>query len=41
MANKDIISDELLAAFLDGNASKEETMQVLKALKSDKQLQEK
>lgn len=40
MANKDIISDELLAAFLDGNASKEETMQVLKALKSDKQLQE-
>jgi len=40
MANKDIISDELLAAYLDGNASKEETMQVLHALKTDKQLQE-
>lgn len=40
MANKDIISDELLAAFLDGNTSKEETQQVLNALKSDKQLQE-
>jgi hypothetical protein len=40
MANKDIISDELLAAFLDGNTSKEETLQVLNALKSDKQLQE-
>ena len=40
MANKDIISDELLAAFLDGNTSKEETQQVLHALKSDKQLQE-
>jgi hypothetical protein len=40
MANKDIISDELLAAFLDGNTSKEETQQVLQALKSDKQLQE-
>jgi hypothetical protein len=40
MANKNIISDELLATYLDGNASKEETMQVLKALKDDKQLQE-
>ena len=40
MANKDIISDELLAAFLDGNTSKEETQQVLQALKSDKQLRE-
>lgn len=40
MANKDIISDELLAAFLDGNTSKEETQQVLQALRSDKQLQE-
>ena len=40
MANKDIKSDELLAAFLDGNTSKEETQQVLQALKSDKQLQE-
>ena len=40
MANKDIISDELLAAFLDGNTSKEETLQVLQAMKNDKQLQE-
>ena len=40
MANKDIISDELLAAFLDGNTCKEETQQVLNALKLDKQLQE-
>ena len=40
MANKEIISDELLAAFLDGNTSKEETQQVLQALRSDKQLQE-
>ena len=40
MADKDYISDELLAAFLDGNTSEEETMQVLKALKTDRQLQE-
>lgn len=40
MANKDCISDELLAAYLDGNTSKEETEQVLLALKTDKQLQE-
>ena len=40
MANKDFISDELLAAYLDGNTSAEETMQVLQAIKSDKQLQE-
>ena len=40
MANKEIISDELLAAFLDGNTSKEETLQVLQAMKNDKQLQE-
>ena len=40
MANKDYISDELLAAFLEGNTSKEETQQVFNALKSDKQLQE-
>lgn len=40
MANKDLISDELLAAFLDGNTSEEETKQVLQALKKDKQLQE-
>ena len=40
MANKEIISDELLAAYLDGNTSKEETEQVLQALKKDKHLQE-
>ena len=40
MANKDLISDELLAAYLDGNTSEEETKQVLRALKKDKQLQE-
>ena len=40
MANKDLISDELLAAYLDGNTSEEETKQVLRALKHDKQLQE-
>lgn len=40
MANNDIISDELLAAFLEGNTSKEETLQVLQALKTDNGLQE-
>ena len=40
MANKEFISDELLAAYLDGNTSKEETEQVLQALKRDKHLQE-
>ena len=40
MANKKYISDELLAAYLDGNTSKEETMQILKALKEDKELLE-
>ena len=40
MANKDYISDELLAAYLDGNTNAEETKQVLNALKTDKQLQE-
>lgn len=40
MANKDIISDELLAAFLEGNTSKEETQKVLQAMKTDKELQE-
>ena len=40
MANKNYISDELLAAYLDGNASKEETMLILEALKEDKELQE-
>ena len=40
MENKKYISDELLAAYLDGNTSKEETMQILEALKEDKELQE-
>lgn len=40
MADKDFISDELLAAYLDGNTNKEETQQVLQALKTDKTLQE-
>ena len=35
-----MISDELLAAYLDGNTNKEETKQMLQALKIDKQLQE-
>ena len=40
MANKDIISDELLAAFLEGNTTKEETQRILQAMKTDKELQE-
>lgn len=40
MANKDYISDELLAAYLEGNASKEETKQVLQAIRTDAALQE-
>ena len=40
MANKDIIPDELLAAFLDGNTNEEETRLVLQAMKTNKQLQE-
>ena len=40
MANKDYISDELLAAYLDGNTSKKETEMILNALKTDKELQE-
>ena len=40
MVDKDLISDELLAAYLDGNTSEEETKQVLQALKTDKQLRE-
>ena len=39
MANKDLISDELLAAYLDGNTSEEETQLVLQLLRTDKQLQ--
>ena len=41
MANKNVvISDELLAAYLDGNTNEQETLQVLQALKTDKQMQE-
>lgn len=40
MANKDYISDELLAAYLDGNTSEGETQKVLQALREDKELQE-
>lgn len=40
MANKDIISDELLAAFLEGNTNKEETQLILQAMSQDKTLQE-
>ena len=39
MANNKI-TDELLAAYLDGNTSKKETLQILKALETDKELQE-
>lgn len=35
-----IISDELLAAFLDGNTSAEDTLRVLKAAEQDEELQE-
>lgn len=40
MANNHSISDELLAAYLDGNTSKEETEQILQTLKSDDSLRE-
>lgn len=40
MANKEYISDELLAAFLAGNTSKSDTLKVLAALKTDKTLRE-
>lgn len=38
MADKDFISDELLAAYLDGNTSEEETRQILQTLVSDDSL---
>ena len=38
MANKDYISDELLAAYLEGNTSEEETRWILQALKTDESL---
>ena len=40
MENKEYISDELLAAYLDGNTSEEETQWILQALKTDTLLQE-
>ena len=40
MENKNNISDELLAAYLDGNTNESETLEVLNALKSDPDLQE-
>ena len=40
MANKNYISDELLAAYLDGNTNEEETRQVLQAMKEDDTLRE-
>ena len=36
--NKRMISDELLAAFLDGNTSAAETLSVLKAAEHDEEL---
>lgn len=40
MANKNDISDELLAAYLDGNTTEAETLQVLNAIKADPELRE-
>lgn len=40
MENKDYISDELLAAYLDGNVSEEETKRILQAMKTDPSLRE-
>ena len=40
MKNKNYISDELLAAYLDGNASEVETLEVLNAIKDDPSLKE-
>lgn len=40
MANKIYISDELLAAYLDGNTSEAETLEVLNAIKAEPCLQE-
>lgn len=40
MANINNISDELLAAYLEGNTSEAETLEVLNALKADPKLQE-
>ena len=40
MNDKNQISDELLAAFLDGNTNAEDTMRVLNAAEQDMELQE-
>lgn len=40
MANKKSISDELLAAFLEGNVNEKEMVQVLHAVRTDTELQE-
>ncbi len=40
MEDNDYISDELLAAYLDGNTDKNETLAVLKALKTNPELRE-
>ena len=40
MANINNISDELLAAYLEGNTNEAETLEVLNALKVDPELQE-
>ena len=40
MANKEYISDELLAAYLDGNTNEAETLEVLNAIKADPGLKE-
>ena len=40
MADKNYISDELLAAFLEGNVSEKEMAQVLHAMKHDSEIAE-
>ena len=40
MANKEYISDELLAAYLEGNTNEAETHEVLNALQANPELQE-
>ena len=40
MANKKYISDELLAAYMEGNTNEAETLEVLSALKADPELRE-
>ena len=40
MANNNYISDEQLAAYLDGNTNEAETLEVLNALRTDTELQE-